>query len=371
MGEEKRRSAEKRTEKGRGAIMLPHPVRIFSTASVVGGLERKGPIGDLFDLSDPTDRFGEKTWEKAESEMQRRAFRMAMRKGGVSEDEVDVLFAGDLLNQCVGSAYGLLSFDVPYFGLYGACSTAAESILLSAMAVSAGYFRVAAAVTSSHYCSAERQYRTPIEYGGQRTPTAQWTVTGAGAFLLESENGSHKTAPALSNVYVVGGMPGIVVEKGISDAANMGAAMMPAVESTLIRWFRETGTTPEDYDLIVSGDLGREGVSLLRELLKIEFGISEESRINDCGCMIYSIEEQDTHAGGSGCGCSAVVLSSWILPRLEKGILKRVLLIGSGAMMSPGSIQQGEAIPAVGHLVFLESRGKVNQTDEISRKGGK
>ncbi len=352
---------EKRTEQGRGMLRFDPPVRVLSAASVVGKNEKEGPIGDAFDLSDETDRFGEKTWEKAESEMQRRAFRIAMRKGGIGEENVDVLYAGDLLNQCVGSAYGLLSFDIPYFGLYGACSTAAESIMLAGMAVSSGFYKVAAAVTSSHYCSAERQYRTPIEYGAQRTPTAQWTVTGSGAFILTTEDGTvlppkNSANQALYNVYLVGGMPGIVVEKGISDAANMGAAMAPAILSTLVRWFSATGTTPRDYDLIASGDLGYEGVSILRELLRIEYGIFEEEKINDCGCMIYSRDTQDTHAGGSGCGCSAVVLASWILPRMERGDLTRVLLIGSGAMMSPGSIQQGEAIPAVGHLISLEAR---------------
>lgn len=362
----------KRTEMGRGALIFPRPVRILASASVVGKTEREGPLGDGFDLTDPTDRFGEETWEKAESEMQRRAFRIALRKGGITEDTVDALYAGDLLNQCVGSAYGLLSFDVPYFGLYGACSTAAESILLSGMAVSAGQFGVAAAVTSSHYCSAERQYRTPIEYGAQRAPTAQWTVTGAGAFLLTEEGRALSSVGSAEqsyrNVFLVGGMAGIVVEKGISDASNMGAAMAPAVLSTLVRWFRATGTSPQDYDLIVSGDLGHEGLSILRELLAVEYGITETERVNDCGCMIYAREEQDTHAGGSGCGCSAVVLSSWILPRMEKGLLRRVLLVGSGAMMSPASIRQGEAIPAVGHLIALESRAEAGNR---SRETGK
>ncbi len=349
----------KRTEEGRGMLRFERPVRILSAASVVGKKEKDGPIGDAFDLSDTTDRFGQKTWEKAESEMQRRAFRIALKKAGLGIDAVDALYAGDLLNQCAGSSYGLLSFDVPYFGLYGACSTAAEGILLSGMAVAAGYHRVAAAVTSSHYCSAERQYRTPVEYGGQRTPTAQWTVTGSGAFLLASgEDGIPQAEEGgdlrFRSVLLTGGMAGIVVEKGISDAANMGAAMAPAVLSTLVRWFRSTGTRPDDYDLIVSGDLGHEGVSILRELLSVEYGIADEKRITDCGSMIYSKDVQDTHAGGSGCGCSAVVLASWILPRIERGELKHVLLVGSGAMMSPGSIQQGEAIPAVGHLIALE-----------------
>ena len=355
--EQNRYAKESRIESGRGAYLFASPVRILSAASVVGNKEKEGPLGNAFDLSDVTDRFGEKTWEKAESEMQRRAFRLAMRKGGVGEESVDVLYAGDLLNQCVGSAYGLLSFDIPYFGLYGACSTAAESILLSGMAVSAGYVNLAAAVTSSHYCSAERQYRTPVEYGGQRTPTAQWTVTGAGAFLVADRDYAppNPSPQSMKNVYLIGGMPGIVIEKGISDAANMGAAMAPAVMSTLVRWFRATETTPCDYDLIVSGDLGREGLGILRELLKLEYGIETSGRVNDCGAMIYASKEQDTHAGGSGCGCSAVVLASWILPRMESGALNRVLLVGSGAMMSPASIQQGEAIPAVGHLIALSA----------------
>ena len=229
--------------------------------------------------------------------------------------------------------------------------------MLASMGVNAGYFRTAAAITSSHYCSAERQYRTPIEYGGQRSPTAQWTVTGAGAFVLTSADGAEGGTSPLSRVFVYGAMPGIVIEKGISDASNMGAAMAPAVISTLMRWFRATGSEPRDYDLIVSGDLGAEGASIVRELLLAEYGVLDDRRYSDCGCMIYAREVQDKHAGGSGCGCSAVVTAGWILPRIESGALRRVLLVGSGAMMSPASIQQGEAIPAVGHLVALTGEG--------------
>lgn len=349
-----------RTEDGRGMITFREPPRILSAASVVGKLEREGPLGNVFDLTEETDRFGQSTWEKAEGEMQRRALMLALQKGGITERDVDAIYAGDLLNQCVSSSYGLLSYDIPYYGLYGACSTAAEGLMLAGMSVAAGYFGTAAAVTSSHYCAAERQYRTPIEYGAQRAPTAQWTVTGAGAFLVTSEgadvlppNGMQEKA--FRNVYLTGAMPGIVVEKGVNDAANMGAAMCPAVLSTLVRWFRASGSEPRDYDLILSGDLGYEGAAILRELLRVECGIDDDKRYNDCGCMIYARNEQDTHAGGSGCGCSAVVTAGWVLPRLERGDLRRVLLIGSGAMMSPSSIQQGEAIPAVGHLVMLES----------------
>lgn len=317
---------------------------IVSAASVVGKWEYEGPLGEYFDLHDNTDKFGMKTWELAESEMQRLAFNTSLAKLSSSERSVGALFAGDLLNQCVGSSYGLLDFDIPYFGLYGACSTAAESIMLAAATVSAGYFENAAAVTSSHYCSAERQYRSPIEYGAQRSPTAQWTVTGAGAFII-SQSGK---------VSVREGMPGIVVEKGICDASNMGAAMAPAAADTLLRYFRESNCLPEDFDLIVTGDLGHEGGSILCELLLSE-GLNIKEQYNDCGIMIYDRERQDKHAGGSGCGCSAVVLASYLLPKLESGELKDILLLGTGAMMSPSSIQQGQAIPAVAHLIRLSS----------------
>lgn len=313
---------------------------IVSAASVVGKYEYEGPLGDCFDLHDATEKFGMKTWEKAESEMQRLAFNTALAKVSVNERRVDALFAGDLLNQCVGSAYGLLDFDIPYFGLYGACSTAAEGLLLAAATVSAGYFETVGAVTSSHYCSAERQYRTPLEYGSQRSPTAQWTVTGAGAFLVRNEG----------RVRILEGLPGIVVEKGINDASNMGAAMAPAAADTILRYFRLSGKVPEDFDLIVTGDLGWEGGDILCDLLLAE-GLDIASRYNDCGMMIYNREGQDMHAGGSGCGCSAVVLASHLLPRMERGELRNILFLGTGAMMSPSSIQQGEAIPAVAHLL--------------------
>ena len=318
---------------------------ISSAASVVGKWEYEGPLGEYFDLHDATDKFGMNTWERAESEMQRLAFNTALAKLSASEQTVDALFAGDLLNQCVGSSYGLLDFDIPYFGLYGACSTAAEGLMLSSMAVSAGYFTRAAAVTSSHYCSAERQYRSPVEYGAQRSPTAQWTVTGAGAFIISSDG----------RVKITEALPGIVVEKGICDASNMGAAMAPAAADTLLRYFKSSGNKPSDFDLIATGDLGSEGGDILCELLLSE-GLDIREQYNDCGKMIYDVKGQDKHAGGSGCGCSAVVLASYILPKLERGEMRDVLLLGTGAMMSPSSIQQGLSIPAVAHLIHLSSK---------------
>ena len=320
---------------------------IVCAATVVGGKEYEGPLGGFFHMHDPTDAFGQDTWEKAESEMQRRALALALNKSGLRAEELGAIFAGDLLNQCVGSAYGLLEYDVPYFGLYGACSTSAESLMLAAMMTSGGFANVAAAVTSSHNCSAERQFRTPTEYGGQRTPTAQWTVTGAAAFLVGRQG----------RVKIKEAMAGLAVDSGISDASNMGAAMAPAVISTLKRYFDESGRQPEDFDMILTGDLGEEGSGILRDLLRAE-GVDISSVHEDCGLMIYDREAQDVHSGGSGCGCAATVLGAYILPKLVSGELSRVLFVATGAMMSPASLQQGLSIPGIAHLLHLEAADK-------------
>ncbi len=315
---------------------------IICAASVVGGHEHAGPIGSCFDLHDSTDRFGKKTWEKAEGEMQRLAMNVALSKGAMTERDIDALFAGDLLNQCSASSYGLLDFDIPYYGLYGACSTAAESILLASMSISAGHFSKCAAVTSSHNCSSERQFRTPVEYGAQRSPAAQWTVTGAGAFIIGSGG----------RVRVAEGMAGIVVDKGINDASNMGAAMAPAAAHTLMRYFKCGELSLDEIDLIITGDLGWEGGDILCDLMAAE-GYRIREIYNDCGMLVYNRGAQDMHSGGSGCGCSACVMASYIMPKIERGELRNVLFLGTGAMMSPSSIQQGESIPAVAHLVRL------------------
>jgi stage V sporulation protein AD len=321
---------------------------VLSSASAVGGKEREGPLGECFDLFDPTDRFGAKTWEDAESEMQRRCLCLALSRAGKRDRDVGALFAGDLLNQCVGSAYGLLSFDIPYFGLYGACSTCAESLLLASITVTHGIFSLVGAVTSSHYCAAERQFRTPIEYGAQRAPSAQWTVTGAGAFLvMRSDGGSSR--PVIRR-----GVAGRVIDMGVKDASNMGAAMAPAAADTLCRFFAATGERPSDYDAIVTGDLGFEGGELLQELLRAE-GIVLGSCYGDCGQMIYERERQDVHGGGSGCGCSATVLASYLLPRLASGVWRRMLFLATGALMSPDSIKQGKSIAGVAHLLEIHS----------------
>lgn len=326
--------------------ILKTNAKILCGASVVGHKEHDGPIGDCFDIFDKSDKFGQKTWEKAESEMQKRALTLALTKSNLEQGDIDAMFAGDLLNQCIGSAYGLLDFDIPYFGLYGACSTAVEGLMLASIGISGGLFQRCATVTSSHFCSAEQQYRTPLEYGGQRAPTAQWTVTGSGAFIVGDEK--------QSGVGITEAMPGIVIDKGINDAANMGAAMAPAALDTLLRYFKQSKTSPQDYDAIYTGDLGFEGSKILKELTFIE-GYDLSGVYNDCGNIIFDIENQDVHSGGSGCGCSAVVLASYILPKLKSGELKNALLIGTGAMMSPSSLKQGLSIPAIAHLIKLES----------------
>ena len=315
---------------------------IISSASIVGSNEHEGPLGALFDMHDKNDYFGMDTWERAESEMQRRALAVAMKKGGLRDGDLGALFAGDLLNQCTASGYGLLDYNIPFFGLYGACSTSVEGLILASVYHSAGHADRTAVVVSSHYCSAERQYRTPVEYGGQRSPTAQWTVTGAGAFII-GDGGRAKIKMA---------MGGITMEKGISDASNMGAAMAPAAADTLKRFFSETGTHPSEYDLIVTGDLGYEGGAILCTLMLNE-GYDIRNNYTDCGMLIYSKSSQDKHAGGSGCGCAATVASAYLIPKIEKGELSNILLVATGAMMSPMSIMQGESIPAVAHLVNI------------------
>jgi len=326
--------------------ILDMDARIISASSVVGHKEHDGPIGECFDIFDTKDKFNQSTWEKAESEMQRLALSLALEKSALKENEIDAMFAGDLLNQCISSAYGLLDFDIPYFGLYGACSTAVEGIMLASLLISGGHFKKCAAVTSSHFCSAEQQYRNPLEYGGQRAPTAQWTVTGSGAFIIGSNE--------IKGVKITHALPGIVIDKGINDAANMGAAMAPAALDTLTRFFTQSNTSPDDFDAIYTGDLGLEGSNILKELMLIE-GYALGRNYEDCGNIIFDRKTQDVHCGGSGCGCSAVVLASHILPKLKSGKLKNALVVGTGAMMSPSSLKQGQSIPAIAHLIMLES----------------
>ncbi|MEI3153384.1 MAG: stage V sporulation protein AD [Eubacteriales bacterium] len=322
---------------------------LVGCGSVAGKRESEGPLSDDFDIHDKGEHFGMNTWEKAESEMQRIALNTALAKAKLGAGAVEAVFAGDLQNQCVSSVFGLADFGVPYFGLYSACSTFAEALMLSAMLVDSGKFSACAAVTSSHFCAAERQYRFPLEYGGQRTPTAQRTVTGAGAAIVSSANGNF---PRITEV-----MPGRIVNKGIKDANNMGAAMAPAAIDTIRDYFNETGHSPKDFDLILTGDLGVEGHAIVLEYL-LRYGIDIRENYNDCGLMIYDINRQDMHAGGSGCGCSASVICGHIMKRFEKCELKNVLYIATGALMSPSTSKQGLSIPGIAHLVRIEAEGR-------------
>ncbi len=327
---------------GRQTMAFSAPPAVVSFGNCVGKKEGEGPLGGLFDYVDKDDSFGQPSWEKAEQAMQKQALSGALDKGGLSVSGVDFLFAGDLLNQCISSGYTARGQDLPYFGLYGACSTMGEGMILGAMALDGGFGAYAAAAASSHFCSAERQYRTPLEYGGQRTPTTQWTVTGAGAVVLAARG----YGPRITHATV-----GKVVDKGIKDANNMGAAMAPAAADTISAHLRETGRGPAFYDLIVTGDLGKLGSELMLELLKRE-GINLSNH-EDCGCLIFDPQKQDVHCGGSGCGCCASVLTAYLLPGLQTGKWKNILFCPTGALHSPTACCQGESIPGICHALAI------------------
>lgn len=330
---------------GNRTIQLEKRPEILGYGSVVGKKEHNGPLGDEFDSFSEDCRFGEKTFEKAESRLQTLAADKAIERAGVRAKDIDLIFAGDLLNQCIGSAFGLRALGVPFLGLYGACSTMALGAALASVAVESGTARYAAAVTSSHFCSAERQYRFPLEYGSQRTPTAQWTVTGAGALVFGQGSGT--------GIYTDKVTFGEMVDLGVTDANNMGAAMAPSAASTITHFFRDTRTSPEDYDVIYTGDLGAVGTELLYELCDRE-GYNLRCHHADCGMMIFDYDRQDVAAGGSGCGCSASVLASFVMHRFEQGDFHNILFISTGALMSPTSSLQGESIPGIAHLLNLK-----------------
>ena len=320
------------------------PPVIIGHGSSAGHKECQGPLRRHFDHTCQDDLFGAETWEKAESAMQQLALDAALKRAGLRSPDLDLLLAGDLLNQCIGSGYAARAAAIPFFGLYGACSTMGESLALASLLLSGGYGRYAAAVTSSHFCSAERQYRTPLEYGSQRTPTAQWTATAAGAVIVTNEI---RPGPRVARVTV-----GKVVDKGIKDANNMGAAMAPAAYSTLKAHFEDTALSPDYYDLIVTGDLGSLGHEIVCDFFARD-GV-ELANYNDCGLLLFDREQQDVHAGASGCGCSASVLCGYLLPGLLAGRWKRILFCPTGALHSPTATMQGESIPGICHAIALE-----------------
>ena len=331
----------------KGYLKFKSKIYVSEAASVAGRMEKEGPLSEYFDVSDKSNLFGMKTWEEAESEMQRLAFNTLVGKARLTPEDIDIAFSGDLMNQCVGGSYSFATQPVNYVGIYGACSTFPLGLAMASAFIDGGFVERAVAATSSHYCSAERQFRTPLEYGSQRTPTAQWTVTGAGAALLSSVD--------VSDIFVKDAYLGRIIDKGITDANNMGAAMAPAAADTMISYLNASGTSLHDFDGIFTGDLGMEGKSILRDIMKAEGYILDE-KYNDCGCIIYDTDMQDVHAGASGCASSACTFCAYLYKLMKEKKLKNILLIGTGALMSPQFLMQGKSIPAVAHLVHICSK---------------
>ncbi len=332
------------TQVGKQSLRFAEPPYIISSASIVGKKEGEGPLGDCFDVVGEDDKFGQDTWEEAESTLQKEAFLMAVGKAGLQKEAIRYLFSGDLLGQNIATSFGLLDYQVPLFGLYGACSTCGEALSLGAMCVAAGYADYVVSMTSSHFASAEKQFRFPLEYANQRPKSATWTVTGSGAFVLGKQK---------SSIRITGITTGKIVDYGIKDSMNMGAAMAPAAADTICQHFADFGTKPQDYDRIVTGDLGAVGREILLDLVqKRGFDIADQHE--DCGIQIYAPKEQGTGAGGSGCGCSAVTLSGHYLKQIETGAYRRILFVPTGALLSTVSFNEGKTVPGIAHGVVIE-----------------
>ena len=333
----------KSIKRGKQSILFNEAPIIRAWASTVGKKESEGPLCNYFDIHQTETYFGEATWEQAENKMQQLTLKALQAKAQITSNDIDMIFSGDLLNQCIGSSFSLNNTGIPHIGIYGACSTMAEGLLLAAMAVKGGYAHNAIAMTSSHFAASERQYRFPLGYGGQRPPTSQWTVTGSGAALVcDSGDGPRITSCTI----------GTVTDYGIKDANNMGAAMAPAAYRSVRAHFDDLHCAPSDFDLIVTGDLGQTGKELLMELARKD-GIALGGKITDCGTLIFDNTTQDVHSGGSGCGCSAITLCGYLLEQLRSGKLKKILFCGTGALLSPTSTQQGLPIPGVCHAVCI------------------
>lgn len=329
---------------GTQTFKLDNPVTIFETASIVGKKEADGPLAKYFDVCLQDEFFGEKTWEKAESKMIKFAIETVIRKSNIAVSDIDYLLAGDLLNQCISSSFGIRDFEIPFLGIFGACSTFVEGMMIGSMLLDGGAGNHALAATSSHFCSAEKQFRFPLELGNQRPPTSQWTVTGSSAAVL-SKSG---TGPFITHV-----TPGKIVDRGITDANNMGSAMAPAAVSTILTHLKDTGRKPTYYDAIITGDLGHIGKGIVLDLCKAE-GFQLSSIYNDCGVLMFDKEKQDTHSGGSGCACCGTVFSGYFFNQLKKKKIKKMLLVATGALMNSTSTQQGESIPGIAHAISIE-----------------
>lgn len=329
---------------GKQSIAFTNPPHIIGSSSIVGKKEGEGNLGKYFDMIGEDTMFGENTWEEAESRIQKEAAVLALGKAGINEKEIRYIFAGDLLGQLIATSFGIIDLQIPFFGLYGACSTIGEALSLGAMAVAGGYAEHVIALTSSHFGSAEKQFRFPLEYGNQRPLAASWTVTGSGAFVLGTGGGKTK---------ITGITTGKVIDYGIKDTMNMGAAMAPAAADVIYQNFMDFNVSEETYDKIITGDLGSIGHTILIELMK-EKGYDISKQHLDCGMLIFDHETQDTHAGGSGCGCAAVTLSAYILKQLEENTWKKVLFLPTGALHSTVSFNEGQSVPGIAHGVVIE-----------------
>lgn len=330
--------------KGKQSVLFKNPPYIISWASIAGKKEGEGPLKDQFDKIETDDYAGQDTWEAAESQLINESVGMAIQKANVRKEDIRYIFGGDLLGQTMATTFGIMDYKIPLFGLYGACSTAGESLSLASMTVAAGYAEHVIATTSSHFASAERQFRYPLEYAGQRPLSSTWTVTGSGAYVVSTQK---------SKVKIAGITTGMVVDYGVKDSMNMGAAMAPAAADLIRQCFEDFGYQVKDFDLIATGDLGQVGRDLLLDLLEKEH-IDIRQNHKDCGMMVFDINNQEVGSGGSGCGCSAVTLAADILPRLESGELKRVLFVPTGALLSTVSFNEGNSIPGIAHGVILE-----------------
>lgn len=333
---------------GKQTVKLEKPPFIAETAATVGKKEGQGPLAPYFDTILEDDYWGEESWAKAESKLQSETAKTVLRKACLKNTQMDYVLAGDLLNQCGGTHYGVRDLDIPFIGLYGACSTMVESMAVGAMLIDGGYADYLLAMTSSHFCASEKQFRFPLEYGGQRPPSAQWTVTGAGAAIL-AENVKNENVPRITTVTT-----GKIVDLGITDANNMGAAMAPAAFETITAHFEDTGRSPDDYDLILTGDLGKVGSHILSDMLE-NAGYDVGKVHNDCGMLIFDADKQDVHSGGSGCGCCGSVFCGYIYRRMKEKKLNRILLAATGALLNPDVILQGESIPSISHAVSIEN----------------
>ncbi len=336
---------------GNQTIMLNNPPYILETSSIVGPKEAGGPLAKYFDQCLEDEFWGEKTWEKAESKIIKENVNSVVAKSGIPATDIDYCFAGDLLNQCISSSFGLRETNIPFFGIFGACSTFVEGMCLGSLFIDGGAAKNVLCATSSHFCSAEKQFRFPLELGNQRPPSAQWTVTGSGAAILSNTN-LDKKCPQITYV-----TPGKIVDMGVKDANNMGAAMAPAALDTLITHLRDTGRKPSYYDAIITGDLGYIGKEILTEMAETK-GYNIKNNYNDCGVLIFDKETQDTHSGGSGCGCVGSVFSGYFYQMLKEKKINRLLLIATGALMNSTSSQQGESIPGIAHAVAIENLEK-------------